>query len=117
MPPQGPSPALFFDTISAYQRTEALRAAVEPDLFSLCSPGPGSCAANSTLFRRPRNRRWCRIRVEWNEGMAIRHPAVSPLLFFCFVPRGAEPGSTSRRSSPSENHSARAREGKEARTP
>src|ERR1700726_1766558 len=35
MPPQGPSPALFFDTISAYQRTEALRAAIELDLFSL----------------------------------------------------------------------------------
>ena len=24
MPPQGPSPALFFDTIAAYHRTEAL---------------------------------------------------------------------------------------------
>ena len=34
MPPQGPSPALFFDTISAYHRTEALRAAIELDLFS-----------------------------------------------------------------------------------
>src|SRR3954469_17303048 len=34
MPPQGPSPALFFDTISAYQRTEALRAAIELALFS-----------------------------------------------------------------------------------
>jgi 2-polyprenyl-3-methyl-5-hydroxy-6-metoxy-1,4-benzoquinol methylase len=34
MLPQGPSPALFFDTISAYQRTEALRAAIELDLFS-----------------------------------------------------------------------------------
>src|SRR5579871_2516122 len=28
MATQGPSPALFFDTISAYQRTEALRAAI-----------------------------------------------------------------------------------------
>ena len=34
MPPQGPSPALFFETINAYQRTEALRAAIEIDLFS-----------------------------------------------------------------------------------
>ena len=34
MATQGPSPALFFDTISAYQRTEALRAAIELDLFS-----------------------------------------------------------------------------------
>ena len=39
MPPEGPSPALFFDTISAYQRTEALRAAVELDLFSLVAAG------------------------------------------------------------------------------
>jgi 2-polyprenyl-3-methyl-5-hydroxy-6-metoxy-1,4-benzoquinol methylase len=36
---QGPSPALFFDTISAYQRAEALRAAVELDLFSLVAAG------------------------------------------------------------------------------
>src|SRR5947209_7803853 len=39
MPPQGPSPALFFDTINAYQRTEALRAAIELDLFSLVAAG------------------------------------------------------------------------------
>ena len=39
MPPQGPSPALFFDTISAYHRTEALRAAIELDLFSQVAAG------------------------------------------------------------------------------
>src|SRR6516162_8889360 len=39
MPPAGPSPALFFDTVSAYQRTEALRAAIELDLFSQISAG------------------------------------------------------------------------------
>ena len=39
MATQGPSPALFFDTISAYQRTEALRAAIELDLFSLVGAG------------------------------------------------------------------------------
>ena len=39
MPPQGPSPALFFDTISAYHRTEALRAAIELDLFSQVASG------------------------------------------------------------------------------
>ena len=39
MLPQGPSPALFFDTISAYQRTEALRAAIELDLFSQVAEG------------------------------------------------------------------------------
>src|SRR4051812_38046474 len=39
MPPQGPSPELFFDTINAYQRTEALRSAIELDLFSLVGAG------------------------------------------------------------------------------
>src|SRR4051794_38813097 len=39
MTSQGPSPALFFDTISAYQRTEALRAAIELDLFSRVAAG------------------------------------------------------------------------------
>ena len=39
MPPQGPSPALFFETISAYHRTEALRAAIELDLFSSVAAG------------------------------------------------------------------------------
>lgn len=36
---QGPSPALFFDTISAYHRTEALRSAIELDLFSRIATG------------------------------------------------------------------------------
>src|SRR5438105_5381083 len=49
-------------------------------------------------------------------GMAIRHLAVSLLLFFCFVLRGVEPDSTSRNSSPSDNHFPPGREGKEART-
>src|ERR1700689_4620327 len=39
MAAQGPSPALFLDTISAFQRTEALRAAIELDLFSLLAAG------------------------------------------------------------------------------
>ena len=34
-------------------------------------PAPDSCAANSTLCRRPRNRRWCRIKVERNEPPAM----------------------------------------------
>jgi 2-polyprenyl-3-methyl-5-hydroxy-6-metoxy-1,4-benzoquinol methylase len=41
---QEPSPALFFDTVSAYQRTEALRAALELDLFSLVAAGKRSAA-------------------------------------------------------------------------
>ena len=44
MPPQGPSPALFFDTISAYHRTEALRTAIELDLFSLVATGRQTAA-------------------------------------------------------------------------
>jgi hypothetical protein len=34
-----PSPGLFFETINAYQRTEALRAAIEIDLFSVLTSG------------------------------------------------------------------------------
>jgi hypothetical protein len=37
--PQNPSPALFFDTISAFERTEALRTAIELDLFTLVAAG------------------------------------------------------------------------------
>src|SRR5262245_6568708 len=36
---QSPSPALFFDTVNAYERTEALRAAIELDLFTLVAGG------------------------------------------------------------------------------
>ena len=36
----GPSPALFFDTISAFQRTEALRTAIEINLFLPLANGP-----------------------------------------------------------------------------
>jgi hypothetical protein len=39
VPPTAPSPALFFDTVNAYQRTEALRAAVELDLFTQVAAG------------------------------------------------------------------------------
>lgn len=53
MPPHGPSPALFFDTINAFQRTEALRAAIELDLFTRIAEGhhtpaeiAAACGAN-----------------------------------------------------------------------
>lgn len=36
---QSPSPALFFDTVNAYERTEALRAAIELDLFTAMAGG------------------------------------------------------------------------------
>lgn len=39
MQPHGPSPALFFDTINAFQRTEALKAAIELDLFTHVAAG------------------------------------------------------------------------------
>ncbi|WP_439624680.1 methyltransferase [Gemmata sp.] len=39
MTPTGPSPALCFDTLNGYQRTEALRAAIELDLFSHVAAG------------------------------------------------------------------------------
>jgi 2-polyprenyl-3-methyl-5-hydroxy-6-metoxy-1,4-benzoquinol methylase len=48
MPPPGPSPALFFDTANAYQRTEALRAAVELDLFTHVAAGRHSAADIAT---------------------------------------------------------------------
>jgi Dimerisation domain/Lysine methyltransferase len=40
----GQEMSLFFDTISAYQRTEALRAAIELDLFSLVARGHQTAA-------------------------------------------------------------------------
>jgi 2-polyprenyl-3-methyl-5-hydroxy-6-metoxy-1,4-benzoquinol methylase len=39
MPPAGPTPALFFETVNAYQRTEALRTAIELDLFTHVAAG------------------------------------------------------------------------------
>jgi 2-polyprenyl-3-methyl-5-hydroxy-6-metoxy-1,4-benzoquinol methylase len=44
MSPQDPSPALFFDTISAFQRTEALRAAIDLDLFTQVALGQRTAA-------------------------------------------------------------------------
>jgi hypothetical protein len=40
-----PSPSLFFQTVNAYQRTAALRAAVELDLFTAIGEGGDSAAA------------------------------------------------------------------------
>ena len=44
MPPADPSPALVFDTINAYQRTEALRAGVELGLFAQFAADPRTAA-------------------------------------------------------------------------
>src|SRR5579884_1770672 len=43
-PPPGPSPALFFETVTAFQRTEALRAALELDLFTQVGQGHATAA-------------------------------------------------------------------------
>ncbi len=40
-----PSPALVFDTLTAHQRTAALRAAIELDLFRALGEGPGDVAS------------------------------------------------------------------------
>jgi nucleotidyltransferase/DNA polymerase involved in DNA repair len=44
---QGSSPELFFDTINACQRTEALRSAIELDLFSLVGAGRRTAAGRA----------------------------------------------------------------------
>ncbi|MBN9520766.1 methyltransferase domain-containing protein [bacterium] len=44
MPPSPPSPALFFDTVNAFHRTEALKAAVELDLFTHVAAGRATAA-------------------------------------------------------------------------
>ena len=43
--PEAPSPALVFETLFAYQRTAALRAAIELDLFRAIGEGPGDVAS------------------------------------------------------------------------
>lgn len=42
--PAPPSPVLFFETVTAFHRTEALRAAIELDLFSKLAAGPATAA-------------------------------------------------------------------------
>jgi 2-polyprenyl-3-methyl-5-hydroxy-6-metoxy-1,4-benzoquinol methylase len=44
-PAGAPSPVLVFDTLFAYQRTAALRAAIEIDLFRAIGEGPGDLAS------------------------------------------------------------------------
>jgi 2-polyprenyl-3-methyl-5-hydroxy-6-metoxy-1,4-benzoquinol methylase len=42
---QGPSPALVFDTLLAYERTAALKAAIDLNLFRAIGDGPGDVAS------------------------------------------------------------------------
>lgn len=48
MPPAPPSPALFFDAVNAFQRTEALKTAVELDLFTHVAAGRATVADLAT---------------------------------------------------------------------
>ena len=41
-PTSQPSPALLFETVNAYQRTEAIKAAIELELFTAISGGPAT---------------------------------------------------------------------------
>src|SRR5258708_28265458 len=43
-----PSPQLFFDTMNAYQRTEALKSAIELDLFTAIDNGHNTAASLAT---------------------------------------------------------------------
>jgi hypothetical protein len=51
---------LFFDTISAYQRAEALRAAIELDLFSSVGAGRRTASDLAIIPNRERTR-WRRL--------------------------------------------------------
>lgn len=58
-PAQQPSPVLFFQTINAYQRTEALKAAVELDVFTAI--GEGNTTADKIAQRCDASERGTRI--------------------------------------------------------
>lgn len=51
MPVQPPSPALFFDTVTSFQRTEALRAAIELELFTAIHSGQHSVEQIATTCK------------------------------------------------------------------
>jgi hypothetical protein len=50
-PSQGPSPAIIFDTLNAYQRTGALRAAIEMDLFTAIADGNSTVESIATRIQ------------------------------------------------------------------
>ena len=50
--PAGPSPELIFETLNAYQRSAALRAAIELDLFQAIGEGPGDVASLARRCKR-----------------------------------------------------------------
>jgi len=60
---QQPSPTLFFETLNAYQRTAALKAAIEFDLFT--AVGEGSTTANALARRCGTSERGMRILCDY----------------------------------------------------
>jgi 2-polyprenyl-3-methyl-5-hydroxy-6-metoxy-1,4-benzoquinol methylase len=52
-PPAAPSPVLFFDTINAYQKSAALRAAIELDLFSAIGQDPATATELAARMGHP----------------------------------------------------------------
>ena len=59
----GPSPKLFFETINAYQRTAAITAAVELDIFT--SIGESGATAAETAKRSGTSERGTRILCDY----------------------------------------------------
>jgi 2-polyprenyl-3-methyl-5-hydroxy-6-metoxy-1,4-benzoquinol methylase len=62
-PAAEPSPLLFFDTVNAYQRTAAIRAAIELDLFTALGEGAGT--AQELAQRRDTSERGMRILCDY----------------------------------------------------
>lgn len=60
---QQPSPALFFETITAYQRSEAIKAAIELDLFTAI--GEGNHTASQIAIRCQASERGARILCDY----------------------------------------------------
>lgn len=61
--PQEPSPILFFQTINAYQRTEALKAAIELEVFTAI--GEGNITADKIAERIKASERGARILCDY----------------------------------------------------
>lgn len=61
--PTEPSPVLFFDTVNAYQRTAAIKAAIELDLFTAI--GEGSATAQELAHQREATERGMRILCDY----------------------------------------------------
>jgi len=82
---EGPSPALVFDTLFAYQRTAALRTAIELDVFRAI--GEGAADAASIARRCAASERGIRILCDFltvqgllvKEGTTYRHSETSAL--------------------------------------